>query len=233
MKINGSVALVTGASRGLGRALAEGLLAAGARKVYAAARDPSRVSLPGAVPVRMDITNETEVAAAARDLGDVMLLVNNAGIAQRSPFLRDDATGLAREQLETNFFGTLAVSQHFAPVLKSNGGGALVNILSVLSWINMPVMSGYCASKAATWSLTNGLRNELREQGTLVVGVHAAFIDTDMVRGVDVPKTSPEAVVKQILEALEAGQEEVFADAITRSVKAGLSAPAAPYLRPA
>jgi NAD(P)-dependent dehydrogenase (short-subunit alcohol dehydrogenase family) len=233
MNIHGSVALVTGANRGLGRAFVQQLLAAGARKVYAAARDPSKVDIGGATPLPLDITNGADVARAAAECGDVTLLVNNAGIAQRSPFLAEDAAAQARRQLETNFFGTLAVSQAFAPVLKANGGGALVNMLSVLSWMNMPVMSGYGASKAATWALTNGLRNELRAQGTLVVAVHAAFIDTDMARAVPAPKTSPEDVVKQVLAALEQGQEEVFADAITRAVKAGLSAQPAVYLREA
>jgi NAD(P)-dependent dehydrogenase (short-subunit alcohol dehydrogenase family) len=233
MKLNESAALVTGANRGLGLAFARALLAAGAGKVYAAARDPSTVTLEGVIPIRLDITDEAQVQAAARACGDVNLLINNAGIAQRSPFLGQDTTAAARAQLDTNFFGTLAMSRAFAPVLKANGGGALVNMLSVLSWINMPAMSGYCASKAATWSLTNGLRNELRPQGTLVVGVHAAFIDTEMAKHVPVPKTSPDEVARQVLEAIVAGQEEVFADSITRQVKTSLSASAAAYLREA
>lgn len=233
MQINETVALVTGANRGLGLAFARALLAAGARKVYAAARDPSTLTLEGVVPIRLDITDDAQVQAAALACGDVNLLVNNAGIAQRSPFLGDGAAAASRAQFDTNFFGTLAMTRAFAPVLKANGGGALVNMLSVLSWVNMPVMSGYCASKAATWSLTNGLRNELRPQGTLVVGVHAAFIDTDMARHVPVPKTSPDDVARQVIDALVAGREEVFADAITRQVKTGLSANAAAYLREA
>jgi len=232
MKLNETVALVTGANRGLGLAFAQALLTAGARKVYAAARDPSGITLEGVVPIRLDITDDAQVQGAALKCGDVNLLINNAGIAQRSPFLGDD-TACARAQIDTNFFGTLAMSRAFAPVLKANGGGALVNMLSVLSWVNMPAMSGYCASKAATWSLTNGLRNELRPQGTLVVGVHAAFIDTDMARHVSVPKTSPGDVARQVIDALVAGQEEVFADAITRQVKTSLSANAAAYLREA
>jgi NAD(P)-dependent dehydrogenase (short-subunit alcohol dehydrogenase family) len=233
MNLQDSVALVTGANRGLGRAFAQGLRAAGARKVYAAARDLSSIDLPGVVPIALDVTDDSAVRAAARDCGDVTLLVNNAGIARRSPFLGDGAADALREMLDTNFFGMLATSRAFAPILQANGGGALVNMLSVLSWINMPVMSGYGASKAAAWALTNGLRNELRSQGTLVVGVHAAFIDTDMARNVPAPKTRPEDVVRQVLDALEAGQEEVFADAITRAVKSGLSAQPAVYLREA
>jgi len=232
MNIQGSTALVTGANRGLGLAFAQALLAAGA-KVYAAARDPSKVTLPGVHPIRLDITNEDEVRAAARACGDVNLLVNNAGIARPSAFLGADALAATREQFDTNVFGTLAMARAFAPVLQANGGGALVNMLSALSWVNMSALDGYCASKAAAWSVTNGLRNELRAQGTLVVGVHAAFIDTDMARHVDLPKTSPSDVAQQVLQALAAGREEVFADTISRQLKAGLSADAGVYLREA
>jgi NAD(P)-dependent dehydrogenase (short-subunit alcohol dehydrogenase family) len=233
MNIQGSVALVTGANRGLGLAFAQGLLAAGARKVYAASRDPSKITLAGVTPLQLDITNASQVAAAALACGDVNLLINNAGIAQASPFLDTEAEDAVRAQFDTNFFGTLAMSRAFAPVLRANGGGALVNMLSVLSWINMTAIDGYCASKAATWSLTNGLRNELRAQGTLVVGVHAAFIDTDMAKHVPTGKTSPAEVVRLALEGVAGGQEEVFADAITQQVKAGLSANASVYLREA
>lgn len=233
MNIEGSTALVTGANRGLGLAFAQGLLAAGAKKVYAAARDPASITLPGVVPLKLDITRPEEVTAVARAAGDVNLLINNAGIAQPSPFALAEAEAAVRTQLETNFFGTLAMARAFAPVLAAHGGGALVNMLSVLSWINLPQLGGYGASKAAAWALTNGLRNELRAQGTLVVGVHAAFIDTDMARHVPSGKTSPAEVVRRTLEGIAAGREEVFADALTEQVKAGLSANAASYLRDA
>ena len=231
MKIHHAVALVTGANRGLGRAYAQALLQAGA-KVYATARDPSTIDLPGAQPVRLDITQAGEAAALAADLKDVSLVINNAGIALPGPYLSGQGVvDAARAQLETNFFGTLAVSQAFAPVLKANGGGALVNMLSVLSWITLPAIAGYSASKAAAWALTNGLRHELRAQGTLVVGVHAAYIDTDMACHVTGPKTTPAEVARQVLQAIEQGQEEVLADELSRQVKAGLVAGA--YLREA
>ena len=233
MKIQGSVALVTGANRGLGLAFAKAVLAAGASKVYAGARDPATVTLPGLIPVRLDITNADDAAAAARQCADVTLLINNAGIAQGAAFLSPQGMEAARAQLDTNFFGTLAMARAFAPVLKANGGGVLVNMLSILSWVSMPAASAYSASKAATWSLTNGLRNELRAQGTRVVGVHAAFIDTDMARHVEAPKTQPEDVAQQTLQAIEDGREEVLADALTRQVKAGLSAEAGVYLQEA
>lgn len=233
MKIRNSIALVTGANRGLGLAFAEALLAGGATKVYAAARDPSKVVLRGVVPLELDITRPEQVAAAARAAGDVTLLINNAAVLSAQPFLGDAAEDAARSALETNFFGTLAMARAFAPVLKANGGGAMINMLSVLSWLNLPTAGSYGASKAAAWALTNGLRNELRAQGTLVVGVHAAFIDTDMARGIQAPKTPPERVVEQALAALEQGVEEVLADEITRGVKRGLGAEQASYLNAA
>jgi len=234
MKINDSIALVTGANRGLGLAFVQALLAAGAAKVYAAARDPEKLpALARVQPIRLDITRREDVAAAVKAAPDVTLLINNAAVLQAQPFLAAGAEGAARAALETNFFGTLAMARAFAPVLAANGGGALVNMLSVLSWLNLPVAGSYGASKAAAWALTNGLRNELRAQGTLVVGVHAAFIDTDMAKAVQAPKSRPEAVARQVLAALEQGLEEVLADDVTRNVKRGLAAEQASYLRAA
>lgn len=230
MKIDNAVALVTGANRGVGEAFVRGLLAAGARKVYAAARDPSKVTVPGAVPLRLDITDAAQVAVAARECGDVTLLVNNAGVAQRGTLGMPEAMDVARANFETNVFGTLAVARAFAPVLGANGGGAMVNMLSVLSWLNIPAVGSYAASKSALWGVTNGLRNELRAQGTLVVGVHAAFIDTEMARGIPAPKITPDDVVRQVIEAVEAGAEEVLADVVTRKTKLELSTQRAPYL---
>lgn len=229
MKIKDSVALVTGANRGLGRAFAAALLAGGARKVYAAARDPASVTLAGVTPVRLDVTNAQQAAALARELGDVSLLINNAGILRGTGLLEAGSVEAARAEMETHFFGPLQLSQAFAPVLARNGGGAILNVLSVLSWISMPGASTYCASKAAEWSLTNGLRNELRAQGTQVVGLHVGYMDTDMVRGVDAAKTAPEDVVRQAFAVLESGGYEVLADEISRQVRQGLSAEPAVY----
>ena len=225
MKINGSVALVTGANRGLGLAFARGLLAAGAAKVYAAARDPATVTLPGVVPVRLDVTQPELIAELARELIDVTLLVNNAGIGEFGPLLAPDAIESLRRQLETNAVGPLRLVQAFAPVLAKNGGGAVVNVLSVLSWLTLPGRSGgYSGSKAAGWALSNALRQELKAQRTELLAVHAAFIDTDMARGAPGPKIAPDDVVRQAVAALEAGQPELLADATTRSVRAGLAA---------
>jgi NAD(P)-dependent dehydrogenase (short-subunit alcohol dehydrogenase family) len=225
MKINGSVALVTGANRGLGLAFARGLLAAGAAKVYAAARDPASVTLPGVVPVRLDVTRPEDIAALARELTDVTLLVNNAGIGEFGPLLAPGAIDSLRRQLETNAVGPLRLVQAFAPVLAKNGGGGVVNVLSVLSWLTLSGRSGgYSGSKAAGWALSNALRQELKAQRTELLAVHAAYIDTDMARGAPGPKIAPDDVVRQALAALEAGQPEVLADATTRSVHAGLAA---------
>ncbi|MBR2816630.1 MAG: SDR family oxidoreductase [Reyranella sp.] len=230
MKIQDSVALVTGANRGLGLAFTRALLAGGARKVYAAARDPASVKQAGAQTIRLDVTKPGEVDAAARELGDVNLLVNNAGIIRGSGFLGPQGVDAVRAELETNFFGPLILARAFAPVLARNGGGAIVNVLSVLSWVSFPTSSTYSASKAAAWSLSNGLRNELSAQGTQVLSLHVGFMDTDMVRHVAAPKSQPDDVVRQVLVALEAGKAEILADEISRQVKKGLSADAGIYL---
>lgn len=230
MKIQDSVALVTGANRGLGLAFTRALLAGGARKVYAAARDPASVKQAGVQAIRLDVTKPGEVDAAARELGDVNLLVNNAGIIRGSGFLGPQGVDAVRAELETNFFGPLLLARAFAPVLARHGGGAIVNVLSVLSWVSFPTSSTYSASKAAAWSLSNGLRNELSAQGTQVLSLHVGFMDTDMVRHVAAPKSQPDDVVRQVLVALEAGKAEILADEISRQVKKGLSADAGVYL---
>ena len=231
MKVQGSVALVTGANRGLGAAFVRGLVSAGAAKVYGAARDPAAVTTPGVTPVQLDVTKLEHVEAIARELTDVTLLINNAGISEFGPLLSPNATDALRRQFETNAVGPLRLTQALAPVLAANGGGAVVNVLSVLSWLTLAGQSGaYSASKAAGWALGNALRQELNAQRTQLVAVHAAFLDTDMARGAPGPKIAPEEVVSQALAALEAGQAEVLADSITRQVHAGLSAEPAVYL---
>src|SRR6516164_10482701 len=224
MKIAGSVALVTGANRGLGRAYARELVNRDAAKVFGAARHPDQVTEPGVIPIALDITDPRRVAAVAAECADASLLVNNAGVMKASTFI--DAPGLAsaRAEMETNYFGTLSMCRAFAPVLASNGGGAIVNMLSVTSFYTNPFNASYGASKAAAWSLTNGVRLELHHQGTLVVAVHAGFIDTDMAApAAGVPKDSPESVAQQAFDAVEASQVEVLADERTRTIKAQLS----------
>jgi NAD(P)-dependent dehydrogenase (short-subunit alcohol dehydrogenase family) len=188
MKIRDSVAFVTGANRGLGLVFAQELLAAGAKKVYAAARNPEHIPLNGVVCVPLNVTASNAITAAARECPDVNLLINNAGICYWSGFLSGGAVEAARSEMETNYFGPLLLSRAFAPVLAKNGGGAIVNILSILSWVAVPDGGTYSASKAAAWALTNWLRTGLREQGTQVLGVHAGPIDTDMASELTVPK---------------------------------------------
>lgn len=230
MKIHDSVAFVTGANRGIGLEFARELLAAGARKVYAAARDPNSVELDGVERVRLDVTKPETIAAAARQCTDVNLLINNAGIALWSGFLAPGSVQAARSEMETNYFGPLELSRAFAPILAKNGGGAIVNMLSVLSWVSVPSGGTYSASKAAAWTLTNWLRTDLKKQGTHVLGVHVGPVDTDMARQLTFPKVKPIEVVRQTLSALEAGRPEVLVDDLTRQVKSGLSADSGVYL---
>jgi NAD(P)-dependent dehydrogenase (short-subunit alcohol dehydrogenase family) len=220
-QIHGITALVTGANRGLGKEFTQALLDRGAAKVYAGARDPSTIEVTDArvVPVRLDITNPGDVAAAARDCTDVSLVINNAGAMLQTPFLSAPDMSAARTEMETNYFGTLAMARAFAPALAAAGDGALVNVLSVVSWYAPPFNASYCASKAAEWALTNALRVELRGQGTLVVGVFAGFIDTDMTATVEDSKISPREVAVQTLDAVEKGRPEVLTDDWTRHVK--------------
>jgi NAD(P)-dependent dehydrogenase (short-subunit alcohol dehydrogenase family) len=223
MRIEGSVALVTGAGRGLGLAFARELVSRNAARVYGAARDPAAVTEPGVTPVALDITDAEGVARVAQQCADVTLLVNNAGVMRASTFIDAPSLDAARSEMETNYFGTLSMCRAFAPVLAAAGGGAVVNMLSITSFFTNPLNASYGASKAAEWSLTNGIRIELAHQGTLVVAVHAGFIDTDMAAGIDVPKISPESVARQAFDAVEADEVEVLADERSRSIKASLS----------
>ncbi len=231
MQLRNAVVFISGANRGLGLAFARAALAAGAAKVYAAARDPASVTLPGVVPVALDVTDAAQVAAAAARCGDVTLLVNNAGISLSAPALAADAIEAARRSFDTNVFGLWQLSQAFAPVLRANGGGAVLNVLSALTWVSLPGTAGYSASKAAAWAVSNALRGELRDQGTQVTSLHVGYMDTDMTRGIDAPKSSPDAVAQAALAALQDGAAEVLADDISRQVKASLSSATPAYVR--
>jgi NAD(P)-dependent dehydrogenase (short-subunit alcohol dehydrogenase family) len=221
MDISGCTALVTGANRGLGTQFTLELLKRGA-KVYAGARNPDSVSIDGAIPLAIDITDPASVAAAAEAAGDVTLLVNNAGIAADVNLLTGDLDGAHRE-METNYFGTLSAVRTFAPVIEGNGGGGILNVLSVLSWISFPDLSGYCASKSAAWSMTNAVRLELVPRGIVVTALHVGLMDTDMAAGLDGPKSSPAVVAGLALDGVAAGAYEVLADDTSRRVQAGLS----------
>ncbi|MBB5369970.1 MULTISPECIES: SDR family oxidoreductase [unclassified Janthinobacterium] len=232
MDIKNSVAFVTGANRGLGLELVKQLQARGAAKIYAGVRDVHSINLPGVIPVQFDVTNPADIAAAAAHCADTTLLINNAGIAKLVGFLAEDSIEVTREIFEANVYGPLRAAKAFAPALGKNGGGAIVNILSIASWTNSGQMGPYAMSKAAAWSLTNGLRNDLIPQGTQLVGVHVGFMDTDLTKGFDVAKVSAADVAGQILDGVQAGVKEVLADEITRKVKRGLSDEPGIYLAP-
>ena len=213
MDIQGCRALVTGANRGLGKAYVDALFAAGASKVYAGARDPASVSDSRAVRVRLDVTSSADVTLAASEhCRDINLLINNAGIMLASPMLQLSSEAALRQEMEVNVFGMQRMIRAFAPVLARNGGGAIANMLSVVSWFVNPINATYCASKHAALAVSDAARMELKAQGTHVVGVHAGYIDTDMVVGIDVKKTPPRQVAEKTLAGVLSGADHVHAD---------------------
>jgi NAD(P)-dependent dehydrogenase (short-subunit alcohol dehydrogenase family) len=216
------VALVTGANRGLGRQLATELVARGA-KVYAAARRPETVDLPGVVPIQLDITDPESIHRAATVADDVTVLVNNAGISTQATLLSGPIEDI-RAEMETHYFGTLNVSREFVPVIERNGGGAVLNVLSVLAWLHPPTSGAYSAAKAAAWALTDALRTELAPKGIHVAALHVGYMDTDMVSYIPAEqKTDPAHVAAQAISGLLNGEPEIIADELSRNVKAGLS----------
>lgn len=215
-------ALVTGANRGLGRRFATELVARGA-KVYAAARRPETIDIPGVVPVALDITDPDSVRRAAEVAADVNILVNNAGVSTQSDLLSGDIADI-RLEMDTHYFGTLGVTRAFAPVIEANGGGAILNVLSVLSWVHAGKFGAYSAAKAAGWAMTDALREQLAPRGIHVAALHVGFMDTDMAEFVPAhQKTDPSVVAAQALDGLFAGEPEILADELTRTVKAQLS----------
>jgi NAD(P)-dependent dehydrogenase (short-subunit alcohol dehydrogenase family) len=217
-----AVVLVTGANRGIGAAFVAQLKERGAAKIYAAARDVSTVNVDGVQPIELDVTSPDQVQAAAGVAGDVQVLINNAGISTGTSLITGDLTRIERE-MATNFFGPLLMTRAFAPILGANGGGAILNVVSALSWFTVPGAGAYSASKAAAWSLTDATRLELKAQGTHVVGVHMGLVDTDMSQGIEGPKIAPSAFAAAGLDAIESGRSEVLADEWTTFVKGGLS----------
>ncbi|MDX2972084.1 SDR family oxidoreductase [Kribbella solani] len=222
VSVAGKVAVVTGGRRGLGAALVDELLTRGARKVYATARSPYLDPRPEVVTAEFEAGSAESVASLAKIAADAEIVVNNAGILLPATLLTGDFENTV-ETFDVNVFGPLRIARAFAPILAANSGGALVNIHSVLSWL--AGSGAYGASKAAAWSVTNSLRLELAAQNTQVVGVHAGFIDTDMVSAIEQPKSTPAGIAARIVDGLEAGDTEVLADDLTVKVKAALSGP--------
>ncbi|WP_193044619.1 SDR family oxidoreductase [Mycolicibacterium baixiangningiae] len=222
MKTQNIVALVSGANRGLGRRFAEQLVAQGA-KVYAGARRPETVDLPGVIPVQLDITDAGSIRRAAEFAADVNVVINNAGVSTQSTLL-DGSLDDIRLEMETHYFGTLQVIRAFAPIVEGNGGGAILNVLSILSWAHPPTSGAYAAAKAAGWAMTDAVRTELAPRGIHVAALHVGYMDTDMVPYIPADqKTDPGVVAKLALDGLFAGEDEILGDANTRAVKAGLS----------
>lgn len=233
MKTQDSVVFISGASRGLGLAFAHEALERGAKKVYAGVRNPTEAETPGIVQVKLDVTDPASIAAAVTQCGDTTVLVNNAGIARLTNSTLDPAIiDIARDVFETNYYGMILVSQAFAPILAKNGGGAFINVLSDATWYARPMLAAYSASKSAAWSFTNALRIDLRNQKTLVLGLHVGFMDTDMTKGFEMKKLNPRQVAEAALIGIEDNKEEVLADDFTREVKRSFCNEQSMYLNP-
>jgi NAD(P)-dependent dehydrogenase (short-subunit alcohol dehydrogenase family) len=222
MELKGATAVVTGANRGLGRHLAEQLVQRGAN-VYAGARRPETVDLGGVTPLRLDVTDDVTIREAARVASDATLVINNAGISLYTPLVTGDLESV-RAEMDTNFYGPLAVTRAFAPVIEGNGGGSVLSILSVISWWHPAQAGSYAASKAAAWAMSDAVREELAPRGISVSALHVGLMDTDMTAGIPTAdKADPADVATQALDAIEAGSPEILADDVTRQAKQGLS----------
>ena len=232
MQIKDSVVLVTGANRGIGAEFVRQLAERGAAKIYATARSADSIDAEGVEVIALDVTDPAQIEAAAALAGDVQLVIKNAGASSGLTALGGDLAGI-RSEFDVNVFGPLALARAFAPALARNGGGAVLNVLSALSWISAPGASVYAATKAAAWSLTDGIRIELSEQGTQVLGMHMGMVDTDMTAGYDIAKISPATAVTAALDGIEAGLSEVLVDDTAKYVKSTLGLdPVARYAVP-
>ncbi|MHA6528781.1 SDR family oxidoreductase [Paenibacillus sp. BAC0078] len=221
MDISQQVALVSGANRGFGKYLSMELLKRGA-KVYAGARNPNLVNIPGAIPLQLDITNPGSVTAAAEAAQDVTLLINNAGSSTGASFLTGSLDDIQLE-FNTHVFGTLSVIKAFAPLIEKNGGGSILNILSVLSWFSSDSAGAYSAAKSAEWAMTNALRLSLAPRNITVAGLHVGYMDTDMTERLNAPKSDPKDIAKIAVDGIEAELYEILADEISMKVQKGLA----------
>ena len=221
--IKGSVVLITGATGAIAQALIAALEARGVAKVYAAARDISGLSASASlVPVKMDVTSDDDVAKAAALAGDITLLMNNAGVNHNTAFLLAPDLAIAREEIEINYLAPLRVTRAFAPALIRNHG-AVLNVLTILARVNLPLMGSYCASKAAGLSLTQGLRGELGPKGVRVIAAMPGAVDTRMTAGLPIPKMAPAEAAAEILDGYEAGEEDIYVGEMARGLAQGLA----------
>lgn len=232
MKVKDSVVLITGANRGIGAAFVEAFQAAGASKIYAASRSLDDFVGERVAPIKLDVTKPTDILRAAESCKDVAIVVNNAGVLAPSDALADDVEEAFGRQIEVNVLGPVRLTRAFAPILKANGGGAVVTMHSVMSWLTVGGSTPYSASKAAMWAFTNGMRIQLATQNTQVVGVHVGFVDTDMTGGIETPKITARDVVTQVLQGIEAGVLEILVDDMTRTVRSSFCSDRPLYLYP-
>jgi NAD(P)-dependent dehydrogenase (short-subunit alcohol dehydrogenase family) len=223
MNYSESIALVSGANRGIGKAVVMALLARGAKRIYACARkthaldDMIKAGQGRIVPLQLDITDPAQVAAAAKSASDVTLLINNAGSAVFGDILGSAPETVAAD-MNTNYFGTLSMIRAFAPVIEANGGGDIANVLSIVSLAAMPGLGGYSASKAAAGSMTQAVRGSLQSRGIRVHGIYPGPVDTDMAKDFNAPKASPGDVAEIILDGIAANLDEIFPDDMAKAV---------------
>ncbi|MBR0688480.1 SDR family NAD(P)-dependent oxidoreductase [Bradyrhizobium manausense] len=233
MDVANATVFISGANRGLGLAFAREARRRGARKIYAGMRNTTGFLEPGAIPVRIDVTDRSSITAAAELAADTNLLINNAGIAAfiANP-LAPDMEAQSTRMFDTNYYGVIRVTQAFEHILAAKPQAAIINVLSDIVWLPRPYLTPYAASKTAAWSFTNQLRFHLRERNVQVLGLHVGFMETDLTNGIDVPKASPDDVVRQTFDALAAGKSEVMADKGTAMLKGTLAAEMPGYITP-
>lgn len=220
MNFKGATVFVTGANRGIGRVLVDRLARLEVRRIYAAARKPEMLSSLASeliIPVKLDITDRVQVKAVAVQASDTTVLINNAGVLALGSLL-DSPLEMIAHELETNYYGTLNMVRSFAPVIAGNGGGAIANVLTMVALASLPGMGGYSASKAAAFSLTQAIRSELRSKGINVYGIYPGAVDTDMLAGVEMPKTRPEEIAAAIIAGITSDQEDIFPDGMSQQL---------------
>lgn len=218
MNVEGCIALVTGGNRGLGKAIIDTLLSGGAAKVYCGTRVLKDIDNPAVVPVELDVTRPDQIERAALQCQDLTLLINNAGVLEAPALTTPEAQASLRRQIEVNAVGPLSMAQAFAPIIEKNGGGAILNILSVVSWFTPPLSPAYAASKHAALALTDGLRFSLAHRNIKVSAAYPGFIDTDMTAGLDQPKSAACDIADAIIAGLERGDDHILPDERSRQV---------------